>query len=84
MAPAMTAKERFLTEYLNHLETWGRNCGAPPGVYQGHLDILLRARVAAEEDRVAGLIEDEMNQWKSHPTVQHVLRAIVAMVRETT
>jgi hypothetical protein len=43
-------------EYRSFLETWGRHCGAPRGVFQGHLNGLIQAELrAAGHDVVAYL-----------------------------
>ncbi len=48
--------EEFLQEYADHLETWGPNCGAPLGVYVGHLNILLRKLIDACADEANFLL----------------------------
>jgi hypothetical protein len=39
----MSTFEKYKQAYLDHVATWGPNCGAPKSVYKGHLDSLLSA-----------------------------------------
>jgi hypothetical protein len=48
----VSAKEEFMRQYKDHLETWGPHCGAPKSVFKGHLDKLLRTNVSATEERL--------------------------------
>jgi hypothetical protein len=46
----------FLKAYEDHMEMWGPHCGAPIGVYAGHLRILLDSLIeaCAEEASIGG------------------------------
>ena len=45
-----------MSEYEDHLSTWGASCGAPLAVYKGHLDALLTEQRKAAEDRCANVV----------------------------
>ena len=49
----------FAEELADHLETWGKNCGAPLAVYRGHLEKLLNAHAVFV--RADG-------GWRDHPS----------------
>lgn len=53
------ADPAFLAEYDSHISTWAAHCGAPKGVYIGHIEKLLQAAIKAEREACARIADSE-------------------------
>jgi hypothetical protein len=69
------AQSPFEIELENHLETWGPHCGAPLGVYAGHLRILLLSAQIDELERLGKWVRDE-REYDRQDSIDEIARAI--------